>query len=189
MADRRRFRMPGVHEVRRRWRARLGGGRATPLDGSGEQVRRRARGQAIAELALVAPVLFLVLAGIIQFGLIFWSQNTLTQIARDTGRWAATQLSCTDAQSVTDVANAIAGASALFGYGSAWTASGSDTSSPNEVVVSWNTVSGLCPPVDNQQVSFVTIQIDHQVPIFFPLVPGNGDLSTSAEFRMEPHPL
>ena len=36
----------------------------------------------------------LILGGIIQFGIIFWGQNTLTQVARDTGRWASTQVTC-----------------------------------------------------------------------------------------------
>src|SRR6185437_3612632 len=52
------------------------------------------RGQSLAEFAIVFPVMFLIVAAIIQFGLIFWAQNTLTQIARDTGRWAATQQDC-----------------------------------------------------------------------------------------------
>jgi len=128
--------------------------------------------------------------GIIQFGLIFWSQNTLTQVARDTGRWAATQTECNDngaIASVTQTANSIAANSSLLGYGTAWVGSGSDTGSVNEVVVSWD--AGLCPPTSNQEVSFVTVQIDHQIPIFFPFVPGGGNLTTTAEFRMEPEPL
>ncbi|HEX5147885.1 MAG TPA: TadE family protein, partial [Candidatus Limnocylindrales bacterium] len=56
--------------------------------------RSRQHGQSLAEFAIVFPVLFLIVAAIIQFGLIFWSQNTLTQVARDTGRWAATQQAC-----------------------------------------------------------------------------------------------
>ena len=154
--------------------------------------RDRSRGQSLAEFALVFPILFLLVAGIIQFGLIFWSQNTLTQIARDTGRWAASQLVCNTGPAVTAVtttANSIAGASALLGYSTGeWSGSGTDTVSNNEVVVSWDSVSGPCPPENNQQVSFVTIKIDHQVPIFFPFLPGGGNLSTSAEFRMEPEP-
>ena len=49
--------------------------------------RRRSRGQSLAEFALVFPILMIILGGIIQFGIIFWAQNTLTQVARDTGRW------------------------------------------------------------------------------------------------------
>lgn len=136
------------------------------------------RGQSLVEFALVSPVLFTMVAAIIQFGLIFWTQNTLTQVARDTGRWAATQVSCSDTSAVSSTANAIAADSTLFGY----------PSSPLNVSTSWSSTSGPCPPETNQHVSFVTVQIDYQIPVFFPFVPGGGNLSTSAEFRMEPEP-
>ena len=138
--------------------------------------RQRAKGQALVEFAVVAPVLFLVIAGIIQFGLIFWSQQTITQIARDTGRWAATQ-DCT--ADVLKAANDVAEVSTLFGY-SSWDSS--------NVTASWSRdqASHSCPPKDNTEGVWVTVDIKHQIPVFFPLVPGNGNLSTSAEFRMEP---
>jgi len=139
----------------------------------GDDARSGSRGQSLVELALTAPILFAIVAGIIQFGLFFWSQNTLTQIARDTGRWAATR-DCDIDGPVTSTANAIAADSLLLGY----------PQSPLSVAVSWDTVSGQCPPENNQQVSFVTVQLDYSIPVFFPLV--SGDLSTSAEFRMEP---
>jgi len=142
---------------------------------------QRSRGQSVVEFALVFPIFFLLLAGIIQFGLIFWSQNTLTQIARDTGRWAATQqVDCTSTGPVISKANQIAGASALLGYSGGWTSS--------NVIVTWRTDSGTCPPKTNQEESWVKIELHHRVPIFFPLVPGDGNLATSAEFRMEPVP-
>lgn len=146
---------------------------ARPLDGDGQ------RGQALTEMAIVAPVLFFIIAGIIQFGLIFWSQNTLTQVARDTGRWAATQLDCSDSAAVASTANKLAANSTLFGYSGSF----------KNVSVSWRKDVGTsCPPADNQDVAFVIIRLDHKVPIFFPFVPGDGNLSTSAEFRMEPEP-
>lgn len=53
--------------------------------------RRRAdRGQALAEFALVAPILFLLLFGVIQLGLIMASQNGLVNGVRDATRKAAT---------------------------------------------------------------------------------------------------
>ncbi|HEY8773487.1 MAG TPA: TadE family protein, partial [Gaiellaceae bacterium] len=55
---------------------------------------RLPRGQSLVEFAIVLPVLMLIIGAIIQFGIIFWGQNTLTQIARDTGRWASTQPGC-----------------------------------------------------------------------------------------------
>jgi uncharacterized protein (UPF0333 family) len=148
------------------------------------------RGQALAEFALVIPVLFLIVGAVIQFGLIFWSQQTLTQIARDTGRWAATQTSCDGSSAqVTQTANDIAANSTLFGYSADQWADGG-TGSTNKVVVSWPRDSGEpCPPSSNQDEAWVRVQIEHQVPIFFPVVPGDGLLSTTAEFRMEPEPV
>jgi Tfp pilus assembly protein PilW len=140
----------------------------------------RSRGQSLAEFAIVFPILMLIIGGIIQFGIIFWGQNTLTQIARDTGRWAATQLGCTSGTvPVLATAKSIAANSSLIGNSGAWT-------SPANVEASWTGTP--CPPTNNQDVSFVTITIHHQVPIFFPFVPGDGNLTTSAQFRMEPKP-
>lgn len=146
-------------------------------------LRTRHTGQSLAEFAIAFPILFLIVAAIIQFGLIFWAQNTLTQVARDTGRWAATQQanpcnSGTAVAAVVTTANQIAASSSLIGYstGSPWT-------NPANVAPSW---SGPCPPTGNQQVAFVTITLHHQVPVFFPFLPVNGNLTTSAQFRMEP---
>jgi Flp pilus assembly protein TadG len=139
--------------------------------------RHRSRGQSLVEFAIVFPVLMLILGGIIQFGIIFWGQNTLTQVARDTGRWAATQVVCPTNDTVTPVANSIAAASSLIGYQTA-----------ADLTVSVAMSGDPCPVATNQQVAYVTITISHPVPIFFPFVPGNGNLSTSAQFRMEPKP-
>jgi Flp pilus assembly protein TadG len=143
--------------------------------------RRRTRGQSLAEFALVFPVLMLIIGGTIQFGIIFWGQNTLTQIARDTGRWAATQgvdaPSCPTTANVTPTANSIALASSLIGYRTA-----------ADLTVTVGMTGDPCPVTNNTQVAYVTITLSHQVPIFFPFVPGNGNLTTSAQFRMEPKP-
>lgn len=125
----------------------------------------------------------LLVGGIIQFGLIFWSQNTLTQVVRDTGRWAASQQSCdvvTEGPKIIATANNIASQSSLFGYTAPWTSA--------NVTVSYQTTppTDPCPPTSNQQTSFVTITVTHNVPIFFPFVPGNGNLSSSTQYRMEP---
>jgi Flp pilus assembly protein TadG len=143
--------------------------------------RRRSRGQSLAEFAIVFPVLMVIVGGIIQFGIIFWGQNTLTQVARDTGRWAATQTTAcsTAATDVLGTAKSIASQSSLIGNSSAWDAS--------NVEAIW-TGTGPCPPVNNQTAYFVTITLHHQVPVFFPFIPGNGNLTTSAQFRMEPAP-
>lgn len=141
--------------------------------------RRRSRGQSLAEFAITFPIFMLIVGGIIQFGIIFWGQNTLNQVVRDTGRWAATQQDCSATAPVITTANSIAAQSSLIGY-----TTGSWSSS--NVTVSWS--GSPCPPVDNQQTAWVRVSIAHSVPIFFPFVPGNGALSSSTEFRMEPKP-
>jgi Flp pilus assembly protein TadG len=177
-----------------RYPMQTGGPTVTQLRGqlsmtqrSGKRVRRRqSRGQSLAEFALVFPVLMLIIGGIIQFGLIFWGQNTLTQVVRDTGRWAATQTDCIPASAVGPViatANAIAAQSSLIGY-TPGEFNGTNTT------VTWRSepVGDPCPPVDNQDEAWVRITINHSVPIFFPFVPGNGQLASTTEFRMEPAP-
>lgn len=140
----------------------------------------RARGQSLVEFAIAFPVLMLLIGAIVQFGIIFWGQNTLTQVARDTGRWASTQNGCSTATvDVLGTAKSIAAASSLVGSSSGWT-------SPANVDASWTGTP--CPPANNTQVDFVTITIRHRVPIFFPWIPGDGNLTTVAQFRMEPHP-
>jgi Flp pilus assembly protein TadG len=146
--------------------------------------RRCSRGQSLVEFALVFPVLMLIIGGTIQFGIIFWGQNTLNQVVRDTGRWAATQLDCNVGSAkgpIVTKANAIAGQSSLIGYSAGGISGG-------EVTVAFRTDSGPCPPASNQDISWVDITIQHDVPIFFPFVPGNGHLSSSTEFRIEPKP-
>ncbi len=138
---------------------------------------RRSRGQSLAEFAIVFPVLMLILGGIIQFGIIFWGQNTLTQVARDTGRWAASQTTCPTDATVTPIANLIAANSSLIGYPASGLGVSVSMSGPD-----------TCPVANNQKVAYVNIALTHQVPIFFPFVPGNGNLATSAQFRMEPAP-
>jgi Flp pilus assembly protein TadG len=144
---------------------------------------KRPRGQSLAEFAIVFPILMLIIGGIIQFGLIFWGLNTLTQVVRDTGRWAATQLDCTTAAPVIATANAIAAQSSLIGY------TAGEFNGTNTTVV-WRSEPppGPCPPTDNQEEAWVKVTITHTVPTFFPFVPGNGQLTSSTEYRMEPKP-
>jgi hypothetical protein len=147
----------------------------------------------------------LILGGIIQFGLIFWAQNTLTQVVRDAGRWAATQQGspCNAIGNLATTADSIAKSSSLIGYTAGQWSSGSLTiyadnttlpaSPPSTTGLEavWSQTSSPpkpCPPTDNQVVWYVTIRGASHAPVFFPWIPGNGDLSSSAEFRMEPTP-
>src|SRR6185503_5727235 len=52
--------------------------------------RRPEGGQALAEFALVAPIFFLLVFGVIQVGLVMAAQNGLVDGVRDAARRAAT---------------------------------------------------------------------------------------------------
>jgi Flp pilus assembly protein TadG len=148
---------------------------------SHRRVRGRGRdGQSLVEFALVFPIMMMMIGGVIQFGLIFWTQSTLTQVVADTGRWAATQKDCTNTAPVIATANSIASRSTLLGYSSgSWTGS--------QVSVTWQRDGTKpCPTTDNGTSAYVTISVAHSIPVFFPWLPGNGGLTASAKFRMEP---
>jgi Flp pilus assembly protein TadG len=142
--------------------------------------RRGSRGQSLAEFAIVFPIFMLIVGGIIQFGMIFWGQNTLNQIVRDSGRYAVTEQDCsaasqTDVQSkITSVANGtFLGGSVTSIVVMPTTTSPDPTSDP-------------CPAVSNAKQVWIRITANAQVPIFFPAIPGNGSISSTALFRMEP---
>ncbi len=159
--------------------------------------RSRSHGQSVLEFALVLPVLLVLLGGAVQFGVIFAAKNTLTQIARDTARWAATQVyspcsaatTSTPAQPLTQ-ADSTASVSSLIGYTSGtWYSTGTWVSgtSGNFTAYADNTVlppsppsgegvevvwsfepGGVCPPSDNALPAYVTVRVTHAVPVFLP---------------------
>jgi Flp pilus assembly protein TadG len=51
--------------------------------------RRRQRGQALVEFALVAPIFFLLVFSVIQLGIMFGGQNGLVAATRELARYAA----------------------------------------------------------------------------------------------------
>jgi hypothetical protein len=178
--------------------------------------RAPARGQSLAEFAIVFPVMFLISAAIIQFGLILWAQNGGNQGVRDIGRWEATQQvrPCdSNGAAVVTKANEIALTSGLFAYSSGhWTGINGglpyafDTlPAPRDgIEVSWpmsvdnpppgGYVNTDCPPDTNQVAWFVNIRAHLDVPLCLPIIGSfipscdsdSCTLSSSAQFRMEP---
>jgi hypothetical protein len=151
-----------------------------PASNGPSRSRRRAltrwRGQALVEFALVIPVFMLILGGVIQFGIYFWDQNTLNQIVRDAGRYAATAPDCLPLGSVKDIHDktvVLEGQTPFAGtYGTVTVTLPAAGSGPT------------CPPASNADVVWVSIKADATVPVFFPLV--NGAISSTASYRMEP---
>lgn len=155
----------------------------------------------MVEFALVLPVLVLIMLGVMQFGILFWSQITLTQIARDTGRWAVSQgwgcggsapVEPTAGAQILGQANAIADRSTLF----AWSASNQLVMSAGPTYTNGPPAGGVkCPPLTNQEVWNITFELSHTVPVFIPFIATNGcaggcerTLNTEVQFRMEPKP-
>jgi hypothetical protein len=167
--------------------------------------RPHARGQSLVEFAMVLPILLILFGGAVQFGVFFAAQNSLTQIARDTARWAATQAYAPCSKAFTDSpsqllarADEIATASALLGFTSGDWIRGNFTnpsslpaSPPGEgVEVVWSSEpGGACPPLDNVLAAYVTIRVTHAVPALLPglqYVPSILRLTSTSTFRMEP---
>lgn len=163
---------------------------------------RSSRGQALVEFALVLPILLMLVGGIIQYGVIFATKHSLIQVARDTGRWAATQtvvppadcLSAATASPPEPVTEAdlLARESRLMGYldgdwnAANFTAYPNDSSLPatppntEGVEVVWS--GQPCPTSLSTQVAWVTIRLTHRAPVFLPglaYLPGLGTCDTS----------
>ena len=70
---------------------------------------RSDRGSVAVEFALLVPILFLILFGIINFGVLMYNQAVITNGAREGARWAAIHttdtygISCTNAYSSSPV--------------------------------------------------------------------------------------
>lgn len=69
--------------------------------------RHARRGQALVEFALVAPLFFLLIFGVIQFGVIFGGQVGLGNGAREVARYASTVPANASVATVTAQANAV----------------------------------------------------------------------------------
>jgi Flp pilus assembly protein TadG len=159
--------------------------------------RPRSRGQSLAEFALIFPVLMLIVGGIIQFGIIFWGQNSLNQVVRDAGRFAVTQPDCSASSvsgpngvqaKITSLASSM-GVARITGTPTVTMPTNGEIVGGTADPVSTTSVAGVnCPAKTNVDHVWLRIKVDAQVPIFFPFVPGNGALSSTALFRMEPTP-
>jgi hypothetical protein len=169
------------------------------------------KGQAMAEFAIVGGIFFLVVFAIIQFGLILWSMSTLSQITRDTARWAVTQSTSpceatSNRNALATQANQFALQWRLIGYRTGtWTTAGpiSSLSGPG-IAADWPIPAVApggaalfvtdCPPSNNGLAWFVRVRIDHPVPIFLPglqlIAPSCGVpgfcITSTTELRMEP---
>jgi hypothetical protein len=158
----------------------------------------------------------MVLGGVIQFGTILWSHNVVTQIARDTARWAATQSTspCDGIPMRTGIAqtaDTLASGAHLAGHTQgSWATAGSIGSvgasgvgaewpipqRPTDIpIADWPALFPTdCPPSDNRIPWAVRVRVNHAVPIFIPglqfvappCAANSFCVSSTAESRIEP---
>ncbi len=141
------------------------------------------------------------------YGVIFATKQSLVQVGRDVGRWAATQnfnpCSAASTQSTPQPLDradkfawdylALPPRAVVLGYSAHdWNASNftvyADNSAlpasppnPEGVEVVWSYESG-CPPIDSTTAAFVTVRLSHRAPILLPgfaYLPGLGTCDPS----------
>ena len=117
------------------------------------------RGAVVVEFALVMPILFLLLLGIIQYGVYFWSMNTGSNAVGD----AVRRLSVGDCQSTTELKKVLS-----TRLSSATTTSESSLG----VTVSYQNSTGTTMAAPGEVGGNVRLTLVYNAPDFnFPLIP------------------
>jgi Flp pilus assembly protein TadG len=82
------------------------------------RVQRTERGAMAVEFALVFPIVFAVMFGIIQYGIYFWGRSTVAASARESARQLAvgTDWTCSHDQALAKANGAGSGAAATMRY-------------------------------------------------------------------------
>jgi Flp pilus assembly protein TadG len=154
-----------------------------PKAGSSRR-RRRGRGQALTEFALVIPVFLLVLSGILDFGFMLYSRMTVINAAREGARAA---VDATAEGQIPTAATSTAGAAASK---AGLTVSSVSTSCipNNPTTASPCTWTAHSPLNLNgvQQGDFISVTVDYTYKTFFPLLFGKTfDLSSTVQMVRE----
>lgn len=131
------------------------------------------RGQALVEFAIIAPLLFLLLFGTIQFGFLLAGQVGMTNAAREAARYATTYQVTSYATRQTTVRNDLVGAilpRSIIGYRASNLVGGATTvrycAYPN------GNSTGSVPSYSIR----VEVAVQYRHPIFFPIISNIVDL-------------
>jgi len=157
--------------------------------------RRREQGQTLAEFAITAPILFLLLFGVIQVGLLMATQNGLVNGVRDSTRRAATyrvneqSLSGAIFTAVCDAVDDELEKRLQKEIPGFINDPGRRTTT---VEYTWN-----ADPTTNEYSLIANVRVQYTAPLFIPLVglllnPANPDrfpLSASEQMRVENPPI
>jgi Flp pilus assembly protein TadG len=155
---------------------------AEPRSGLGSARPGRGRGQSLVEFSLVLTPLFLVLLGIIQFGLIFNTYITLTNSAREGAR-SGTVFICdpTDSKAQNDLArneviraavvgsmNLLATTSPHFANSGTWSQSGL-VFTTGDLVVTYAVPSGVTD-TDCRRAETIDVRATYHQDLIIPII-------------------
>jgi Flp pilus assembly protein TadG len=154
----------------------------------------RAPGQALVEFALVIPIVLLLLFAIVQLGLRFAGQNTLTDAVRETARYAATYR-VIDTAGAQDACDNLVLAKLQDALRANPLTSGTATREIPHVEYTWEG-----PDPNGTYYVQISVKADYKFPLYVPLVAtfldgmdGTNDnslrLSAKEEMRIENGPL
>lgn len=122
------------------------------------------RGQALLELALVAPILILIIAGLVQFGVIYERQIGINNAIRDAARISATWESKSDATALANAGSTLTKVRALLSNAQTY-----DESQMKIEVCIGNPSANPTDPSGQHQVD-VRIKVWYRHPLFLPIV-------------------
>ena len=156
------------------------------------RVPNRESGQALLELALVAPIMILILASLVQFGIIFERQIGINNAVREAARRGATLVTPDVPTSITNANWTLAELQAALGNSQAHTPA---QNRGLEVCYYTPGAPNNIDPSGNYQV-FVKVSAGYAHPVFLPIIDlildgidGSNDgalrADTTAEFRVE----
>jgi Flp pilus assembly protein TadG len=145
--------------------------------------RRRDRGQALVEVALVAPLFFLIFFGIIDIARVIWANDVITNAAREGARFASVNAGSIPGITVEATPDEIREHALQFVV-----AGGLDptvTVCVSAVNVADET-PGCTGDVSEEGAEFergnlVTVRVQSRVPVFTGALAGHGDFVVTAE--------
>ena len=120
-----------------------------------ETSKRKSRGQALVEFAVVIPLFLLLLFGLIDIGRLVYINNALSQGAREAARWGSVQ----------SRAQTAAGLTSIQTY-----AVGQMTAVPNPTVTASCQSDPGIPPGTNVACDILVVQVSAQVTMVTPFV-------------------
>lgn len=138
---------------------------------------RRTDGATLVEFAISASVLFSILFGIMELGLLFYAYNFTSEAAREATRWASVRgsTSCSNTPNLTEC-NATKAQITAFVQGLGYPGVTSSnisvstnwlTATTNAGVTSWSSCSGAC----NLPHNAVNVKVTYPFPLGVPFVP------------------